>query len=104
MKLELKHLAPYLPHKVNLSDNGIVVLLSILNLQMIVDYPLLRTDHVKLILRPLSDLTEKIEIDGKKLYPDDYWDSHIDGIKIHEELWNMSLNNYCDFHFFRIIF
>lgn len=69
MKLEFKHFVPYLPYGLKLIDNGNIVELSILNLQIIFDYPLIRTDHVKPIFHPLSDLTKEIEHNGEKFVP-----------------------------------
>jgi len=75
MKLELKHLSPYLPYKLQLiSDGGRVR-------GMGTDYVLkeLETDYgigqvikfqdMKPILRPLSDLTKEIEVNGVKFLP-----------------------------------
>tara|TARA_R110000803_G_scaffold10007_5_gene31097 strand:+ start:1555 stop:1962 length:408 start_codon:yes stop_codon:yes gene_type:complete len=71
-KLELKHLAPYLPYKVKVSKihcihsgEGIGSINHILTT---------KSDNYKPILRPLSDLTKEIEVDGNKFIPyeDDY--------------------------------
>lgn len=73
MKLELKHLAPYLPYgtliKCDHNDSyGMAVTkneyLSALNINRIVF-----RGNDKLILRPLSDLTKEIEHDGEKFVP-----------------------------------
>jgi len=67
MKLELKHLAAYLPYGVKLSKihvlnigNGIGSLSHILTT---------KNDQYKMILRPLSDLFKEIECNGEKLIP-----------------------------------
>lgn len=77
MKLELKHLAPYLPYKlkyVNYSsiycygmEKPLIGLITANNLMGFVD------DRVssKPILRPLSDLTKKIDHNGEKFVPVD---------------------------------
>jgi len=77
MKLELKHLAPYLPYGLNIGqfDNGFMF-----ELEMVIDYKKLKRgnyvniDYVdgvkyKPILRPLSDLTKEIEHNGEKFIP-----------------------------------
>lgn len=78
--LELKHLAPYLPYRLKVksidifegdpifemgteSKNG---LLSSAGIKWVLE------DNFKPILRPMSDLTELIEIDGQKIIPIDY--------------------------------
>ena len=69
MKLELKHVVPYLPYGLKVFDNGNTIELNILNLQILFDYPLVKTDHVKPLLRPFSDLTKEIEHNGEKFIP-----------------------------------
>lgn len=70
MKLELKHLAPYLPYNLK-TDKGRLSLLE-------GDYceckkAMLSTryicESIKPILRPLSDLTKEIEVYGEKFLP-----------------------------------
>lgn len=64
-KLELKHWTSYLPHKVQLKycvNKGTVWTLDETNINSI-------TTHDKLILRPLSDLTKEIEVNGEKFVP-----------------------------------
>jgi hypothetical protein len=76
MKLELKHLAPYLPYglKIDTSklENGYSIMtmcdkggLSNIEIGDVMDeYP-----YTKPILRPLSDLTKEIEVNGEKFVP-----------------------------------
>ena len=83
MKLELRHLAPYLPYgfkifvdsdgflqndetfEVNaITQNGVNV--STKRFPFNTDYSF---DEFKIILRPLSDLTKEIEINGEQLMP-----------------------------------
>jgi len=64
MKLELKHLKGYFGTglKVELEEQGIEVLtIRLLNSCSI--------DGIKPILRPLSDLTKEIEVNGEKFVP-----------------------------------
>ena len=80
MKLELKHLAPYLPYRLEVmdSDNNIDMCIGIkywLGWDVVCDYewghstkPL---SSVKPILRPLSDLTKEIEHNGERFVPID---------------------------------
>jgi len=71
MELELKHLAAYLPYKLKVSKihtlyagnkdgNGIGSINHLLST---------KSKNYKPILRPLSDLTKGIEIDGVKFVP-----------------------------------
>jgi hypothetical protein len=70
MKLELKHLAAYLPYNLRVkhaSKLGNIKKESILTIS---DYPwLFRQAYFKPILRPLPDLTKEIEINGQKFFP-----------------------------------
>lgn len=56
------------------------------------------TGSRKMKLRPLSDLINEIEHGKEKFFPVNYWEEHIDRVKIEDELVNMATNNYCDFH------
>ena len=73
MKLELKHLAPYLPYKLKGNYEVSEVVPSAKFELRSKD---LRTDNIdfflnyaKPILRPLSDLTKEIEVNGDKFIP-----------------------------------
>lgn len=75
MKLELKHIAPYIPYGVE----GLFTLSSVANIPKHKDeerIKLLTEDNIaffrrfcKLILRPLSDIHKEIVHNGKKVYP-----------------------------------
>ena len=75
MKLELKHLAPYLPYglKAQAPKNGKIILLKGMygNTLDFLDeedgHYTYSLDYAKIILRPLSDLTKEIEHNGKKI-------------------------------------
>lgn len=77
MILELKHLSPYLPYRLKikcheehedaLGDDCHVIEMFAENMCTCLDDPFPST--FKPILRPLSDLTKEIEIDGKKFIP-----------------------------------
>ena len=69
MKLELKHLAPYLPYGVEYfnTHEDFIEQKGIINLHSCFD--ILRYEYIKPILRPLSDLTKEIEVNGEKLVP-----------------------------------
>jgi len=92
MKLELRHLAPYLPYgfkifvesdgflqndetfEVNaITQNGVNV--STKRFPFNTDYSF---DEFKLILRPLSDLTKEIEVNGKRFVPIDIMNEYSD--------------------------
>ena len=72
MKLELKHLAPYLPYglKMELLNFPIGRHFRTLELDCGHDFNLyLQNNWVRPILRPLSDLTKEIEVNGEKFVP-----------------------------------
>lgn len=63
MKIELKHLAPYLPYELNMV--GCQSKMSAEILQRFIDNDF----EITPILRPLSDLTKEIEHNGEKFVP-----------------------------------
>ena len=63
MKLELKHLAPYLPYQVLVGDGRTPFELTEYNFTNV--YPYITS----LYLRPLSDLTKEIEVNGERFVP-----------------------------------
>lgn len=67
MKLELKHLAGYLPYglKIRYIQRNETHDLEHHNIMSICSYQ----NHLKPILRPLSDLTKEIEVNGEKFVP-----------------------------------
>ena len=70
MKLELKHLAPYLPYGLRLRQPVLrrgfrTRLMTVNNILDTIE----RQDIIKPILRPLSDLSKDINIDGNKINP-----------------------------------
>jgi hypothetical protein len=79
MKLELKHLAPYQEHKVKLMFKGEKYNIGYLSTKRIAfinqTNELIKMTweqasiKVKPILRPLSDLTKEIEVNGEKFIP-----------------------------------
>ena len=75
MKLELKHLAPYLPYELKYFFKGSVQEIRTLESgdlgKIMLEW---FNESKKPILRPLSDLTEEIEVNGNKFIPyeDDY--------------------------------
>lgn len=83
MKLELKHIAPYLPYglKFKTADGWCTLLTinyddSIINESYEESYEL---NEIKPILRPLSDLMKEIEVNGKTtLYIDHISNSNAD--------------------------
>ena len=91
MKLEIKHLAPYLPYGLKAVDyfDGIRLIREIVTAN-IIGFTDCST-KAKPILRPLSDLTKEIEHNGERFVPID-------------ELWNQTLeqidsNTYDDYFF-----
>ena len=80
MKLELKHIAPYLPYGLKmkftstnevdkLSNEDIVILKQIDEGGICVNGYKTNNKSYKPILRPLSDLTKEIEVNGEKFVP-----------------------------------
>lgn len=75
MKIELKHIAPYLPYglkTVNFNTNGLLdkPLFSKIIPSNILGFIDGSTES-KILLRPLSDLTKEIEVNGEKFVPRD---------------------------------
>lgn len=81
MKLELKHLAPYLPYElkglvewIHKNKTHCVKLYGILENNLQIENPYGGFDYCdiedfKPILRPLSDLTKEIEVNAEKFVP-----------------------------------
>lgn len=78
MKLELKHLAPYLPYKLKMKGNqggDVFHLLGLRNNETCLFFELSYWEDIfdfKPMLRPICDLTKEIEINGKKFVPMEY--------------------------------
>jgi len=75
MKLELKNLAGYLPYELECMEtiNGerFKFQLDVLNISNVMD-DIKYSRSVEPILRPLSDLTKEIEVNGEKFVPLNY--------------------------------
>jgi hypothetical protein len=80
MKLELKHIAPYLPYKLKFHqgwsfERGIEITLIELDIHGMANFSNLNglwdVRDLRPILRPLSDLTKEIEVNGEKFVPID---------------------------------
>jgi len=83
MRLELKHLVPYLPYELKFLYHGNIYKMRWINSIGDIDYdsqkdfidpfpPNVFNKHLdltKIILRPLSDLTKEIEMNGEKFVP-----------------------------------
>jgi len=74
MKLELKHLSPYLPYEIRCKMNGNGNIETLNGLSVSWAYFSFLNDNYefyefKPILRPLSDLTKEIEYNGEKFVP-----------------------------------
>ena len=76
MKLEIKHLASYLPYGLKLkTEYGWCIMLTLNDWSVNGDcdeslcYETKDTTDFKPILRPLSDLTKEIEVNGEKFVP-----------------------------------
>lgn len=99
-KIELKHLAPYLPYglKARISipffDNKTIVEIVGLseNHAELVGIRKTATEHfefndIKPILRPLSDLTKEIEVNNEKFVPIEYLYKNIDCDAEYDFIW-----------------
>jgi len=78
MKLELKHIAPYLPYELKgyVEHTEELCTLHIRdgkNLLCSIDSFINGTYQMKPILRPLSDLTKEIELNGETVVPFEYF-------------------------------
>jgi len=93
-KLELKHLAPYLPYGLKIRDIAYPSTFE-MNLKTI-SLSLENNDYNKPILRPLSDLKKGFYVNDEEITPCDYFEEQHDYAKIQSELENMSNHNYCD--------
>lgn len=68
MGLELKHLAAYLPYDVKFTDGLIIYELDTENLAGVIN-DCKHLNNIKLHLRPLSDLTKEITVNGETFVP-----------------------------------
>ena len=62
MKLELKHLAPYLPYGLKMKYKGGDAIEEMEAHHLAINYEYNFKDRFEIILRPLSDLTKKIDL------------------------------------------
>lgn len=75
MKLEFKHIAPYLPYGIEFFDYKKAKIVfdtySVMSTGEYNEYslPYILKNQVKPILRPLSDLTKEIEVNGERFVP-----------------------------------
>ena len=91
-KLELKHLAPYLPYGLKIrSSEGTTEILGYEWVYGKIIYQFDTDDDtgdfgfddpIKPILRPLSDLTKEIEVDSEKFIPLDYLNINYEAISL----------------------
>ena len=99
MNLELKHLAPYLPYglKINLTRScfertnidfmGTTIAYNSATKEhyIIKNAVTYGMEHIKPILRPLSDLVKEIEVNGKRFVPKDYFEDTYYTLDLHEQ-------------------
>ena len=88
-KLEIKHLAPYLPYGVRITKDDWGKIFKLDNdgttLNCVgIDYVL--NCKAKPILRPLSDLTKEIEINGEKFVPKNMLSTSLQSLNSCEDL------------------
>jgi hypothetical protein len=67
MKLELKHLSGYLPYELQIFNKDVngSYILSIGTIEQVIEL----SNIFKPVLRPLSELTKEIEVNGEKFVP-----------------------------------
>jgi len=99
-KLQLKHIAAYLPYGLKFTI-GYGKVFNLTSNHIFNNHTGLfkgLDNEAKPILRPLSDLTKEIEVNGEKFYPCDYFDNECNKFRneVEEEFKNMSRNNYFD--------
>jgi len=75
MKLEIKHLAPYLPYGLKIEPYQKVLSCGYLTKDEldISTFEDKNIEDIKPILRPLSDLTKEIEHNGERFVPNEYF-------------------------------
>lgn len=82
MKLELKHLIGYLPYGLNLMIDDVICEIEGVDLHkkdtVIAERVNYKFSEIKPILRPLSDLTKEIEVDGDVFIALDIISSHLE--------------------------
>lgn len=75
MKLETKHIIPYLPYNIHALIDGVVCEIEGIDLHckdtVIAERVNYKLENVKLVLRPLSDLTKEVEVNQEKFVPFD---------------------------------
>ncbi len=79
MKLEIKHLAPYLPYKILVGDGRTPFELTRSNLSNVSQY------ITEIYLRPLSDLTKEIEHKGEKFVPIEWFEEKYYTLDLHKQ-------------------
>ena len=97
MRLELKHLAPYLPY-----DIGCVIPLGYhRTLDVNILQIMIKENFFKcyLKLRPLSDLTKEIEHNGESFVPIDYLEDMIDFSCGYERIEYWKVQQLIEWHF-----
>jgi len=93
MKLEIKHLAPYLPYGVKVINNthpdDVNLVTGLRDETYFIEqnsrYAYGDIENCKLLLRPLSDLTKEIEINGEKFVPIDWLEEKYYTLDLHKQ-------------------
>lgn len=103
MKLELKHLAPYLPYGLKAVKGVTRVEITAVSIELPHVYHtsylgsrlrvVSKIEEIKLILRPLSDLTKEIEHNGEKFVPIDFINCEFACNVPNKIEWNQSVRN-----------
>lgn len=95
MKLELKHLAGYLPYKLQIEDyepKFMIFDLTGANIEYVIHY------KTKPILRPLSDLTKEIEVNGEKFVPYENLSAHFE-VEYYGNMLHKNVEKLLEWHF-----
>lgn len=87
--LELRHLSPYLPYKLKVVEDGKIKVMNAysghstywVGLELVIK----QKGNIKPILRPLTDLTKEIEINGEKFVPTEWLEEKYYTLDLHDQ-------------------
>ena len=79
MKLNIEHIAPYLPYSVKVGDGRTPFALTADNFSNVFPY------ITEIYLHPLSNLTKEIEVNGEKFVPIDWFNENYAAIQYTKE-------------------
>ena len=93
MNLQIKHLAQYLPYKLKVIEDGKQKVMNASSGHSTywcgMEYVAKRSDTIKLVLRPLSDLTKEIEHNGEKFVPVEWLEEKYYTLNLHQQCFRL---------------